>query len=699
MRKTSSFASELLILIMIGIFSTCVLMWLGFSYGMRLNAHREVKRFLHETTAHLRDRVSDRMTASSMLLEFTARAALPMMLEAPVNTRQLQEFYKDMEEFNDDVQLVFGASAGRWNNPGEFMVFSDGWVPTDPSYDNTSRAWHSQAIAGRDKLIYTDPYVDVITNKLVISAVKGIVHQGSVIGMAGADISLEKLNVLANERLAIPEMTNYILHPSGRYLSHSDSSLIMQKDFFEHHGFVDFRGNVLAQETFFDDSGNTIISSMTVPLTGWIVVTILPKHVIYRMSNRTSMLSVMMAVAGVSGFFVLFYFAIRKKIKPIKEMIYELKDIAEGEGDLTRTIEESSKNEIGHFAHYFNLMIVKIKELVINIRKEADVLSDIGNNLATNMSETAAGVHEITVNIQNIKERIINQSASVSETHSTMEQVTVNIHKLNDHVEDQTSHISQASAAIEQMVANIQSVTDTLIKNSANMNNLKDSSEIGRKGLQDVAADIKEIAIESEGLLEINSVMGNIASQTNLLSMNAAIEAAHAGEAGRGFAVVADEIRKLAENSSKQSKTIGVVLKKIKGSIDKVTMSTENVLNKFEAIDSSVNIVAEQEEIIRNAMEEQGTGSKQILQGIVHVNEITRQVKSSSSEMLSGAKEVINESTSLEKATQEITSGMNEMSFGADQINMAVHHVNGISGQNREGIEVLIKEVARFKVD
>ena len=396
---------------------------------------------------------------------------------------------------------------------------------------------------------------------------------------------------------------------------------------------------------------------------------------------------------------VITYFILNLVTKPLVSVTETLKDISEGEGDLTHSISTKSKDEIGDLAKYFNKTLEKIKNLVFSIKDETVVLSGIGTDLASNMNETAAAVNEITANIQSIKERIINQSASVSETHATMEQVVGNINKLDTLVQEQSKNVAQASSAIEQMVANTNSVTNTVISNANNVKTLKEASEVGRNSLQEVSSDIKEISRESEGLLEINSVIQNIASQTNLLSMNAAIEAAHAGEAGRGFAVVADEIRKLAENSSAQSKTISGVLKKIKSSIEKITHSTENVLTKFGAIDESVNTVAVQEENILHAMEEQGIGSKQILEGVGKVNDITTQVRNRSEEMLQNAKEVIRESENLEKATQENTSGMNEMASGAQQINTAVHNVNDISGKNREGIGILIKEISKFKVE
>ncbi|MDR1149852.1 MAG: methyl-accepting chemotaxis protein, partial [Spirochaetaceae bacterium] len=322
------------------------------------------------------------------------------------------------------------------------------------------------------------------------------------------------------------------------------------------------------------------------------VLTSIPSADVFAAITEMTRFTILIAIGMIIVSAVIIWFVSGNIASRIVAVGLRMKDIAQGEGDLTSRITIHSNDEIGEMGTYFNQTMEKIQNLVKAIKNQTVTLSDIGNELASNMTETAAAINEITSNIQSIKGQVVNQAASVTETNATMEQITLNLDKLNGLVEKQTSNVSQSSSAVEEMLANIQSVTQTLVKNGSNVKELADASEVGRSGLQDVAADIQQIARESEGLLEINAVMENIASQTNLLSMNAAIEAAHAGEAGKGFAVVADEIRKLAESSGEQSKTISSVLKKIKDSIDKITRSTDAVLNKFEAIDSGVKTVS-----------------------------------------------------------------------------------------------------------
>ncbi|MDR1867006.1 MAG: methyl-accepting chemotaxis protein [Treponema sp.] len=389
-------------------------------------------------------------------------------------------------------------------------------------------------------------------------------------------------------------------------------------------------------------------------------------------------------------------FIARSVSKPVAYTMTVLTDVAQG--DLTKQLISASKDELGNLARFLNLTIDKIKHLILAIKKEADGLSHTGTALAANMTQTASSITEITATIQNIKNQVGHQRRNVQEAGSIMSAVVEGIDSLNAQIHEQNDCVSQSSSAIEQMLANINSVTQTLIKNSENVVRLAESSEKGRLGLETVSADIQTIARESAGLLEINAVMESIASQTNLLSMNAAIEAAHAGESGKGFAVVADEIRKLAESSSEQSKTISGVLKNITSSIEKIMRSTELVLQGFTVIGEGVRTVTEQETSVRTAMEEQRKGSTQILESINRLYELSATVQQGAQTMRTASHSVFAVSKRLQQITEEIGNGMEEMGIGAEEINGAVYRVTEISGETKRQIDTLMQEVSRFKV-
>ncbi|MDR2444831.1 MAG: bacteriohemerythrin [Spirochaetaceae bacterium] len=388
----------------------------------------------------------------------------------------------------------------------------------------------------------------------------------------------------------------------------------------------------------------------------------------------------------------------RSVSRPINFSARVLKDISEGEGNLTKRLELKSKDEIGDLARYFNKMVTKIEELILLIRERALTLRQISDGLSEHMTLTAASIKDINDTVINVNVRVKEQSESVVTSIGAMSLVSENIDSLDEEVVHQAKSVEGSAAAITKMLESIRMVTDTLIANDGNVKRLIEASGVGRNRLSDVATDIQGIARESEGLLEINAVMENIASQTNLLSMNAAIEAAHAGELGKGFAVVSDEIRKLSMSSAEQSKTISAVLKKIKSSIDKITLSTSSVLSEFESIDDGIKTVAQQEESIRDAMEEQGEGSRLILDEISRLKKITTMVKKGTSEMLEKSKSVIKESRNLEGLSAEIKFSMDEMAINAANIISSVRDMNAAGGKNKENINALVEEVSRFKV-
>jgi len=571
----------------------------------------------------------------------------------------------------------------------------------------------------RGRQIITNPYTMEISGEdRIMATISAPIRNRAnrVVGIVGIDLDLENLNKVGQDihrlydgkatdtiALAFSNDGTIVSHPMKRNIG--GDMRITERTFLGQH--TDPLANAVrrgVEYTFQDNVGNHRMNFLVTPVNiadfpdAWAIGMGIPVNEVHAETYAMIRFAVISCIGVLIAIIIAAVFMSRSIAYPIRKMTETLKDIATGDGDLTVSLPDASRDEIGEASKYFNQTIAKIRGLIVSIRNQTDVLSDIGNNLASNMAETAASMNEIAANLQSIKERVMNQSASVTESGATMEQVTINISKLGDFVDKQTEVVSQSSLSIEQMIASIESVTATLTKNSQEVVELQASSESGRSSLQEVAGDIQEISRESEGLMEINTVMENIASQTNLLSMNAAIEAAHAGEAGKGFAVVADEIRKLAESSSEQSKTIGQVLRKIKESIDKITRSTHSVIQDFEAIDQGVKSVARRGKEIHFAMDEQSEGSRQVLEASGEVNEITQQVKDGSMEMLEGSKEVIAESKSLEMVTQEITNGINEMAAGAEQVNVSINSVNDLSSKNRQNISALVQAVSQFKV-
>jgi len=449
---------------------------------------------------------------------------------------------------------------------------------------------------------------------------------------------------------------------------------------------------------------NLLITVIPIPIgitdTTWsIMVGSTEKYIMKDVSKMTRFTSIL-AVVSLLVSVVIVYLVINTVVKPIVSVTESLKEISQGEGDLTKKLKVHGNDEVGELALYFNNTLESISSLIKKIQYKVNALTNTGYELSTNMSKTSKSVDQISLNFEGMKTMMGKQEDSAAEADRAVQMIKDNINHLNKMIEAQAESINTSSSAVEEMTANIHSVTKTLIENSKNVANLSEASENGKTGLQTVAEKIKDIAKDSEGLLEINALMNNIASQTNLLSMNAAIEAAHAGEAGKGFAVVADEIRKLAETSGNQSKTTAAMLKKIKASIDSITVSSNEVLSRFEVIDNGVKTVSTHELNIRNAMEEQEVGGKQILESMSRLKDISVSVKKGATEMMASGDNLNNHTNEFIKISNTAMSGMNDIVNGAmNEIKTAVTNVDEMSAENSKNFEELKVESHKLKVD
>ena len=585
------------------------------------------------------------------------------------------------------------------------IQFLDGSTPSC-----AQEQWFIDGMQG--KRFFGAPYIDERTGNSFVADIAVPVYDDAqrVIGVLIADMNGLWLSEQINDIVVGKTGNCYIMGLDGTIIADKDVSLVQNQlnviekvktdstlastAAFLQHVFVTDESEI---SSYTYQNVAYIASFATSKMTDWSIILRAP---INEFMDTVNALQVSMLTIGIIILLtalIIVYFVASAMVKPVQTVVSALQDIAQGEGNLTVRLPVRGNDEVTDLSEYFNETIAKIGASIRQVGVNSNDMEEIGNELASNMTETASAVHQISTNIDGVKQQAMTQAASVTETAATIEEIVRTIKQLNNSIETQAASVAQSSSSVEEMVANIASIGQTLGKTDEVIKSLTTATGDGKATLVTSNTVTQKIAEESGSLMEASSVIQHIASQTNLLAMNAAIEAAHAGEAGKGFAVVADEIRKLAEESSVQGKTITATLKTLSGEIETLSTSSKTVEEKFNAIFSLAEQVKEMSASLTESMREQENGSKEVLTAIKSINTVTVEVQAGSEEMLKGGEGVAEEMQKLDGLTRVITESMNEMAAGAVQINNAIQEVSEITQKNKRSIENLAQEVSKFK--
>ncbi len=616
-----------------------------------------------------------------------------------VLTGDSQKIFEWLQEHNSARKSYFSA-----------VLYSDknGNAITDTGIklNVASESIYKEIITNQKNEYVSSPVLDSNGNPSFYVA-KAAQVNGETIGIFSAIVPLYNIQNLVKYILLGDTGQTWVINDVGTVIANKNTDYMMKLNLFS-SGSKELKAAVekainggigTAWVTGLgDEKGTSFITYTPIANTPWTFIFSMSESQVYSTGNQLRPIFILISVITVLVLALACLLIANRLLKPVAAMEKSINEIASGHADLTRRININTRSEIGSAVDGFNKFTEKLQSIIIQLKESKNILSQAGEQMNICSLDTVDANEKIVANIGTVSQQIGQQSNCVTQTAGAVDEIASNIMSLEKMIENQVASVTEASAAVEEMIGNIDSVNNSVKILAQKFAELEQNAKDGTEKQKIMDEKIKQIVTESKMLQEANKTIADIAGQTNLLAMNAAIEAAHAGDAGKGFSVVADEIRKLSETSSAQSKTIGTQLKNIYDSISGVVQasqeSNQSFLNVTDSIQQTDPIVAH----ITNAMAEQSEGSRQIGIALGEMNDSAVEVRNASKEMAEGNKSILQEIQLLKDITYSINESMTSMTATTEKISETGQALNTITTELGTSIQNIETQVDQFEV-
>ncbi|MGH4123046.1 MAG: methyl-accepting chemotaxis protein [Clostridium sp.] len=561
------------------------------------------------------------------------------------NSKYVPDILKSVKESDKDIfDIYYGTTSGK------FLTYPI--EPPDPSYDATTTTWYKQALEHKGQVIITPAYKDKVTKKNVVTLAQTVEKSGQVVGVIGMDLPLTTLAQRISTKKIGSTGYVFISEVSGNVLAHPQKELISTKaasilSFWDkaksdNSGFVNYEDNGTKKFGVYQ----------TNELTGWKLVATLAESELS--SDTKSILQTTFLIILVMGLISVFMSLLLSK--GISHNILKLKEVfaKASNGDLTVSISASTKDEFKDLAISFNLMIKNISDLMHSVTKSSKTVLDTSTNLASMSEEVTSSISEVASAIEEVSVGATQQAQNAQNGASQMEDLSNRIDKISIN----SNEMDKISSNTKDLGSKGLVMVNTLIEKS-------NKTKIATTEVNNIVQDMNE---STKQINAISETIANITEQTNLLSLNASIESARAGEAGRGFAVVADEIRKLADQSKTSTEEIKAIIASIQKKSDiavNAIKSTETVVNEQDlAVVQTQEIFSE----ILKSIEIMITKVDEVKISIIDINEKKQSTVLEIENISAISEQTAASSEEVTASTEEITATMEEFTKHSSEL-------------------------------